>query len=321
MKQKALLLLLVVALGAAVTRLAGLWGTSSPAPAAPRPAAGSATKPVVVAPPPAARFAQRLPQLAHDDDPSGAIRLEGQVIDDHEQPVSGAHVAIDANPPKEATTDAGGAFVFEGLIARDYRIEATSEHGYAGPVRLRLAPKPEPVTLRLHAGGTVVVVVTEAHGGAPIANAQVEFRATLVYRATTDAKGIATLTNVGAAFAVITARASGHAQAAMMIASSGDPAAPARVALALAKGAPIAGRVVDDHGKPVGGAQVVGVPASEPFPVVDARRDGVASKADGTFELPAVAAGTWRVTATHSTYGPANAPPIIVDGEHAKTGG
>ena len=321
MKQKLVLGLLVVALGVVGTRVFGVWG-GSPASSPPRTASGSATPTSgpITPPPAAARFAQRLPELAHDDDPTGTIRLEGQVIDDRDQPVSGVRVAIDTNPPKETTTDASGAFELEGLIARDYRIEATSAHGYAGPARLRLAPNPEPVTLRLHPGGTVVVAVTDARGGAPIANAEVEFRATLVYRATTDAKGIATLTNVGSAFAPITVHATGHATAAMMLATSGEPAAPARVALALAAGAPIRGRVVDERGKPVGGAQVVAVPASAPFPVVDPRRDGVPSKADGTFEVPALAAGTWRLTATHSTYGPANAPPIIVDGEHARTG-
>ena len=52
-------------------------------------------------------------------------------------------------------------------------------------------------------------------------------------------------------------------------------------------------------GKPVGAARVVATNASEPLPVVDPRRDGVVAGADGTFSIPALAAGTWRLTATH----------------------
>ena len=36
---------------------------------------------------------------------------------------------------------------------------------------------------------------------------------------------------------------------------------------------------------------LVATAMSEPFPIVDPRRDGVETKPDGTFELPAIAAG------------------------------
>ncbi len=324
-KSKVAVFLVLVAVAVIVTRLLGVWGKPAAEPGTARPAVRDGSAAVVAAPPPAPSSGgpamQRAPELAHDDDPTGTIRLEGQVIDDKDAPVAGAHVAIDANPPKQVDTDASGNFAFEGLIARDYRLEATSERGYAGPARLRLAPSPEPVTLRLHPGGTVDVVVTEAGATpSPIAGAEVELRATLIYRAKTDAKGIAHLANVGAGFSPLAVHAAGFAPNAMMLESSGDPAAPVRVGVALAKGAAIAGRVVDDAGKPVGGALVVATSASEPFPVVDARRDGVQTGPDGTFHIPAVAAGTWRLTATRSTFGPATSAPITVDGTHDKTG-
>ncbi|MEO8553235.1 MAG: carboxypeptidase-like regulatory domain-containing protein, partial [Kofleriaceae bacterium] len=289
------------------------------APAAPPP---GPAKPVVVAPAPAAPAAPassaRLPEPAHDDDPVGTLRLEGQVIDEHEQPVAGAEVGIDANPPKVVKSDASGSFVFDGLIARGYAIEARAEAGYAGPVRVRLGAKPEPVTLRLHAGGSVEVAVTD--GSAPIANATVELRSNVTWHATTDAKGIATFANVGMEWAPLVASAPGFAPAAMMLGTSGDPKAPVRVSLVLSRGAAASGIVVDAAGKPVGGARVVATAASEPFPVVDPRRDGVVAKADGTFELPAIAAGTWRLTATHTTYGPTTSTPISFDGAHVKSG-
>lgn len=269
--------------------------------------------------------ASRAPVIAHDDDPKGTFRIEGQVIDEKDQPVSGALVAIDANPTLTVETGADGGFVFENLIARDYHIEATAQvggpngfAGYAGPTRLRLTEEPEPVTLRMREGGTVEVVVTSSD--AAIAGAQVELRSTLTWTAETDDKGIATLRGVGPTWAPLVARAPGYASAAIMLSTSGNPAAPSRVSLTLARGAALSGKVVDEAGKPIGGARVVATATSEPFPVVDPRRDGVETKRDGTFSLPTIASGTWRLTATHGTHAPTTSAPISVDGKNEKRG-
>ncbi len=321
-------IVVVAAIAVVSTRLLGVWGGSGAERGSSGRGVGSmgaaiaqgSSKAPVVMPAALQAAAQRLPEAAHDDDPTGTIRLEGQVIDAADQPVSGATVAIDANPPKIVVTDASGGFVFEGLIARGYRIEASSATGYAGPTRVQLVANPEPVTLRLHPGGTVEVSVVDASSGGPVQGAEVEMRATLTYRAVTDAKGIATLRNVGADFAPLSIRAAGYAVTATMISTSGDPVAPVAITVAMMKGAAVSGRVVDERGTPVAGAQVSAVSASAPFPVTDPRRDGVVTKADGTFTLAVLPAGTWRLTATHSTYAPATAPPVIVDGEHAKAG-
>ncbi|MEO8842676.1 MAG: carboxypeptidase-like regulatory domain-containing protein [Kofleriaceae bacterium] len=294
--------------GVLVWRLHGSKPAGGPAPTAAKPSVVTATSTA------APRDTPR-PPGAHDDDPTGPVRLEGQVIDDQDQPVANAEVGIDANPPKTVMTDASGSFAFDGLIQRDYRIEARSELGFAGPVRARLGDKPEPITLRLKAGGNVEVVVTD--GTAPIANADVELRATVTWQAKTDAKGVAAFTHVGAVWAPLHASANGYAPAAMMLGTSGDPAAPIRVALKLSRGAAVTGKVVDAAGKPVQ-AWIVASSASEPFPVVDARRDGVASKPDGTFAITALAAGTWRLTAS-SSEAQATSAPIVLDGTHPKT--
>jgi protocatechuate 3,4-dioxygenase beta subunit len=305
-----------VAVLAAAAAVVIYFVTRRHAPPSPPAKPAAVVAPVAAAPAPAS--SARMPEAAHDDDPVGTFRLEGQVIDEHEQPVAGAEVGIDANPVKVVKSDASGSFVFDGLIARAYAVEARADAGYAGPVRVRLGAKPEPVTLRLHAGGSVEVAVTD--GTAPIANASVELRATVLWTATTNAAGVATFSHVGAEWAPLVASAPGFAPAAMMLGTSGDPKAPVRVALVLARGAAVSGVVVDGAGKPVGGARVVATAASEPFPVVDSRRDGVIAKPDGTFELRAIGAGTWRLTATHATFGPTTSTPIALDGAHAKTG-
>lgn len=313
---------LVVALAVLVTRLFGVWGGSGTPPAAPPPPVTQGSGPPIKAAPaaPAGSSAAmpRSAEASYDDDPAGTIRLEGQVIDAKDQPVAGARVAIDSNPPKTVVTEADGAFVFEGLITRTYAIEAVADGGYAGPVNVRLGANPEPVTLRIKPAGTVEVVVTAEDK--PVAGATVELRSTITWTAQTGADGVATLANVGPVWGPLAVRAAGYAPAAMLVWVAGDPATPTRVAISLAKGAAISGTVVDGTGKPVGGARVVATAMSEPFPVVDARRDGVETKPDGSFALPAVAAGTWRLTATQADRAPGTSSPLTVDGVRARTG-
>lgn len=319
---KVLIAIVVAVLFVAGTRLAGLWGGGD----AKQPAAASAptTAPVVQKPAAASAAAPAGPTRGapeiRDDDPKGTLRLEGQVIDDQDAPVEGARVAIDANPPIVVETASDGVFVFEGLIRRDYRVEATAGDRYAGPVRLRLTDNAEPVTLRLRPGASVEVVVTERPGGAPVAGAVVELRSTLTWKATTNAQGVAMLKGIGETWAPLVARAPGFAPAAMMLDTSGNAETVERVALAMARGAAVSGRVLDEAGAPVAGARVVATNASEPLPVVDPRRDAITADAKGAFALPALSAGTWRLTASHGDLAPATSVPLTVDGVNPRTG-
>ena len=43
-----------------------------------------------------------------DDDPKGTLRLEGQVVDEHDKPVAGATVVLSSNPPRTATSEDDG---------------------------------------------------------------------------------------------------------------------------------------------------------------------------------------------------------------------
>src|SRR5262245_1650156 len=219
---KVLLAVLIGAVIVAGTRFAGRWGGDKPT----KPAA-VAQKPVTAtpqgkptAPAPSTATPREMPTI-HDDDPKGTLRLEGQVIDEHDAPVAHAQVAIDANPPLVVETESDGGFVLEGLIRRDYRIEATAGDRYAGPARLRMSEKPEPVTLRMRKGGSFEVTVTERATGAPVKDAQVELRSTLTWKATTNGDGIAVLRGVGPGWGTLAVRAKGFSPAAMIADTSG----------------------------------------------------------------------------------------------------
>lgn len=307
-----------IALAVVVVAVLVAWKLRGHETPQPRVAPTVATKSQPAAPAPVPTSSARaLPQV-YDDDPTGTLRLEGQVIDDHDAPVANAIVSIDANPPRTVTTEGDGAFAFEGLIRRDYRLEATAGELYAGPARLRLAEKAEPVTLRMHRGGALDVSVTS--GGKPVAGADVELRSTIVWTAKTGGDGVAKLRGLGAVWAPLAVRAEGHAPAALIITTSGQPEPVEHVAVALAHGASVSGRVVDEKGKPIANARVVATNASEPLPVVDPRRDGVMTTADGKFVLPALSAGTWRLAASDGTHAPTTSEPLTVDGDHGRSG-
>ena len=320
---KVLLALIVAAIIVVGTRLVGTWGTTA---RTDKPALVSHAKPSSTPAPDRvqAPTVRRLSTL-HDDDPKGTLRLEGQVIDEQDAPVAHAMVAIDANPPIVVRTESDGSFVFDGLIRRDYRVEATLDERYAGPARLRLSDNPEPVTLRMRKAGTVEVTVTERASGTPVAGAEVELRSwlsTLTWKAITNADGVAKLTGVGSGWSPLIVHAKGFAQAATMIGTSGEPGSIDHAALSLQRGASLAGRVVDENGRAIANARVIATSAANPEPVdfVDPDRDAVVTTADGTFLIPTLPAGTWRVTANLGDYAPTTSAPITLDGVHARSG-
>jgi protocatechuate 3,4-dioxygenase beta subunit len=311
---KALLVLLVAALFVVGARLAA--PTAKTASPSHPPTTTHAPPPT---PAPRAASAHDLPTI-HDDDPKGALRVEGQVVDEQDAPVAHAMVAIDANPPIVVETDGDGAFAFEGLIHRDYYIEATAGDRYAGPARLRLSEKPEPITLRMHEGGSALVTVTDRASAAPVAGAEVELRSALTWKATTNADGVAKLTGLGAGFSPLVVRATGYAEAATMLRTSATPDPVEHLAVSVARGAALSGRVVDDTGKPIARARVVASSASEVLTVADPPLDAVLTDADGSFSIPVLSAGTWRITASSGDFAPTTTAPIAVDGEHARGG-
>lgn len=303
--------LLVV--GYAGGRLAGWWGSSdSSSPVE----ASVADKDDRARAPALGRAAPVRPSDVNaaisQDDPIGDLRLEGQVIDDQELPVAGATVAIDSHPPRTVTTEGDGSFAFDKLIGRDYQIEAASPGAYAGPVSLRLDASTEPVILRVRAVAPIEIGVVDRHSGKPIPGATVELRSHLVWTATTGADGVVSFGGVGARAVTIRVEAEGYAPVANRLVTSGRR--EQRIVIAMRAGAAVSGRITDTTGEPIAGARVIAEATSEPFPVIDPRRDGVVSGEDGTFRIPALAAGTYRLTASAADHATASSSPILVDG-------
>jgi protocatechuate 3,4-dioxygenase beta subunit len=250
-----------------------------------------------------------------DDDVRGTLRLEGQVVDEHDEPVGGAMVVLGANPPRTATSEADGGFAFENLVGRPYTLIARAKQGVAGPVTAKLTSKSEPVVLRLHPAASVTVDVADP-AGAPIDGATVELRG-VDHQTKKTERGVAVFAPVVSGAYQVVAIAPGHARG---IAPLVVRASDMKLELVLGSGANVRGKVVDEHGGPVADARVAFQGASDFLVRADPRYDGVTSGSDGSFELAAMGAGSYRFTASHPSYAPGASEIVTLDGKTERTG-
>jgi hypothetical protein len=311
MNRRTLLFLGAAAVAIAIAIIA--WRASrSPAPAPVAPAAAAAPTAGADKPGDQDKAAEATPSFAIDDDPVGPLRLEGQVLDDGDEPVRGAVVWLSSVPPRQTTTEDDGSFSFDKLVGRRYHLRARAGEQIAGPHSHQLTATSEPVILRLRQGGVLTVEVV-GDGEAPVAGATVAQLGLGALTATTDGKGVAVLRGVdGWMEAVVTA--DGYAPG--KVRTDVDKTRTVRVALR--RGAAVAGRVVDDRGAPVADARVTASDVGQPWAEPDPEREGVRTGADGRFELPAVGAGTYRFAADHRDHAPASTAPITLDGQAAR---
>ena len=243
--------LAVVGLVAVAAAAWWLFLRSPSRPAEPRPAAKSEAKTTPAnRAPEQDRGAEQAPlRFLVDDDPKGTLRLEGQVIDEHDRPVAGATVVLSSNPPRTTTSEQDGGFAFDALVGRPYTLTARAAQGVAGPVTAKLTEKSEPVVLQLRPGATVKVTV-QGTGGKEIDGATVELRSSDVLTQTTKA-GAATFAPVVPGGYQLAAWADGRARTLQWLqVGPGETTAT----IVLVAGAKVSGRVIDSGGKPIADA-------------------------------------------------------------------
>ncbi len=265
-----------------------------------------------------------MPRLAHETDPTGSFALEGQVLDEHDQAVAGAVVRISSSPPRIATTSATGEFSFDKLLARTYALTARSGDKLGGPVSAKGSSQ-EPVVIRLRQGATLEVAVTDGAGKQPVAGARVmllgddESEGELDAEDQTGADGVARFRAVAAGVTRFAVTATGFSPG-NGIARISKGETLVHVELALAHGAAVSGRVVDEQHQPVAGARIWAVDAANAWLQGGGEQQAVTSANDGGFTIPALAAGSWILFAKDDDHAPASTKPITVSGEVATTG-
>lgn len=305
---------------AAALALAGCLATwllchreaSAPAPEArPRPALSTAS---------AASLARTVAAPLDPDrdvERPGPLALEGFVVDEAGAPVPDARVSLEASPPRSARTDREGYFSFDGLVGRSYEIAAREEASVVGPLRVTVRRGAEPVLLRLRRGATLEVLVVDARDGRPLPGAEVELLGAAGQKAGCDGSGLASLFGLAPGRFQLRACASGHAPERREVFPSATPGAVDRVRIALLPGAEVAGTVVDPSGRPVPEALVeLETAAAALFLLPEG--ESTRTDAGGSFRFPAVAAGTWRLRASHVSHAPAVCAPFDADGVTAQ---
>ncbi|RMH38194.1 MAG: hypothetical protein D6689_19905 [Deltaproteobacteria bacterium] len=306
---------------AVVLIAAGAWWRfgrerDEPTAAATAPDAGTARVARAAPPPPPA---VDLP-VTEERDPAGDLRLEGQVVDVDGHGVGAAEVRLLSNPPRTATTEGDGSFAFDGLIARDYTLVAT-QGDRTGSAQVTLRADTPPVIVRLRAGARVSIRVVAADTGAPIAGADVELGGAREMTSATDRDGVARFRGVPGGVNTARATAGGYAPAAIALVVPEGASEPIERTIELRRGAPVAGRVVDEAGAPIAGARVGPIEAGSLTGALDAiAHEGAKTDDAGAFRIPAVAAGTYRFVAVHDGYPPAASEPVTVDGRTERTG-
>ena len=228
-----------------------------------------------------------------------AETLKGQVVDRSSQPIPGARVlawslANPAERPRETTSDEAGRFILGGLTRGLHRVIAEAP-GFGsveqGPIEI---PAAAPV-LRMETDGHVITgVVTIA--GQPAAGARVVIggeNLTPSRETTSGPSGKFLISGLGAGVYVLRATRGpevSRLSAEVVLDRSGDR--PPVVKLELGPGWTIGGRVVDDAGRPLSGAEirVDALPGEDPLPEV------VRPDAGGTWRAGPLAAGEYRLT-------------------------
>lgn len=252
-------------------------------------------------------------EATRDDDPIGDIRLEGQAVDENGAGVAGAIVVLGSAPPQTTTTEEDGSFAFENLVSRRYPVHARSADLVGGPVMVTLSETSDPVVVRMRAGAGLAVEVVDAKNQ-PIAGAEVTVPALETIRETTDAEGVATITNVPAGQTVVRASAQGFAVGHSLAIVSGGADTPNQSRITLLRGTLLSGKVVDQDGKAIAGAHVAARLAGSFFHLQDPKEDGVVSDTKGAFELT-VPQGTLQLIAVHDEHPPATSERIAVAGD------
>ncbi|MFP2959272.1 collagen binding domain-containing protein [Myxococcus sp. 1LA] len=183
-----------------------------------------------------------------DADATGTLQLQGLVLDAQELPVAGALVRLDSTSVSPVRTGQDGTFLFTGLPARAFQIEAFHESAMAGPVSFWLKANTEPVVLHLLPAATLQVDVVKQGSREPIAGAQVEVRVPQPRLVQTEVSGRALVKALPSGRHTVRVTAPGFSPVWRAVQVGAASAVPQQLTVELGGGAAVSGTVVDSRG-------------------------------------------------------------------------
>ncbi len=232
--------------------------------------------------------------------------LQLRVVDAAGFPARDAMARILSGPSgrgRQARTDEHGTLRIAALAPGTYQLEVRSPHS---PPLLTSVATDSTDELRLPAGGTVAISLTDAHTRAALPGVALTGRGPggAAIEGRTGADGTASLGPLG--FGSWTFRAALPGYAARSIAGEISSARPQPLAIALERGATLAGTVRDADGSRLAGARVVAAGVS------------TTTDQDGNFRLRDVATGSIELIAEHGQ-ARASTPLVLAPGDELVT--
>ena len=252
------------------------------------------------------------PKWSLDVDPEGPLRLEGQVLGPDGKGLLGAQIWLSSVPQRSATSEADGSFSFDKVVGRTYTMTAAvttpNSELLGGPVTYKLTGTSDPVVIRMSEGAALTVKVVD-EGTHPIRGAEVKVPAFGDHTEKTDDQGTVTMKPIHPGWVGVEVTASGFALG-LGFTTVGSAGAMGELTVTLRKGVLVSGRVIDEHGKPIGKAHVSATDGNPWEMGRDA--DAVETDVKGQFSFPALAAGTHHLGAVDGEHEPAQGTPITV---------
>jgi len=228
--------------------------------------------------------------------PIGGLRLEGQAIDNRDEPVEGAtiHLSTDDGFAEDTTSGGDGTFAFERLARGRYWISALKGDLFSYVSDVGLSATTEPVVLQLVAGHPVVVRVSDAASRQPIAGARIMAWASVsdsapTRRCTTGDDGSCALRGMGFGLRINSWTShAGYERRMVGKLLELDPATADEMIVELRRGASLSGIVIDKNRAPAAG-HPVGLDSHDNTEYVD-------SGTDGRWRFDAVAPGPHQLS-------------------------
>jgi protocatechuate 3,4-dioxygenase beta subunit len=247
------------------------------------------------------------------DHPPRALRLEGQAVDDKEQPIGDARVVLLTDVRQEVATAADGTFAFDNLEEGSYQLVAIKDDASSAAESVTLTTSSDPVILRLVHGSTLRVHVLGADDNKPIAGASVSDG--LGHKEKTSSEGVVELRGIVDKAVQLWARAEGRGAVSLFVEVERGAVTQA-VTIKLPRGSTLSGTVIGPDGKLVAKAHVYATPRGRPGFFPD--RDVFADTA-GAWKIQNLEAGQYELRADSDLY--TQAPPFSVelDGVHERT--
>ena len=241
-------------------------------------------------------------------DAGGAVRLEGQVLGPDGSGVGGAEVRLSTIPPTEVVSEADGSFTFERLVSQTYAVTAIAGELIGGPVVARIAADSEPVVVRLAQGAALAVHVVNDRDE-PVVAAAVTVVDTTDRTVRTDESGTAVVKPVRPASVAITVFAVGYATTSAITPIS-RAGTTGELTITLHAGYSASGRVLDERGQPIAGAEITSADG-----IAGAGTAGIRVETDdaGEFTVPAFAPGPHTLLASDGEHAPAESSIAIAD--------